>query len=172
MNIYIPLATGQSVDPLVIDSIQSQSLKLNIVKCESPGEINSKYNHSQARIIGEPISRNMGINICLRTRDPYFFMQNGDTANLNDSNFMDLADYLLENKSFGACALHKIGSIDSHIDIASICIRREVLEKGFRFENRYGTCLCLEVMEDLKNLKVDYGYLNHNTHIKSLNSSI
>ena len=161
MNVYTPLATGQKIPQSVLDSINMQSIRLTHVICESAGEINSEHNYTSLHISSELKNRNDAIDLCLKSNDPFLFMCNSDVLQLRDSNFEDQIDYLLNNKDYGACALPFEWCQWNHIDIASICIKREVLEKGFLFENRHGYCLCKEFMEDMEKLGYKYGYVNN-----------
>jgi len=75
MNVFIPIATGQTVNRIVIDSIKTQTINPSVIICDSPGEINSDHNHTLAAITGEMVSRNMCIDKFLQTKDKYFFNQ-------------------------------------------------------------------------------------------------
>jgi hypothetical protein len=159
-KIYIPLATGQTVPVDVIAGIELQTIKPIIVTYDSPGEINSEHNYSKARIKGEIVSRNMCIDEFLKTTDKYFFMQSRDVMQLKQDNFANMISFMNANRDFGACALRCRCATLDHIIMATICIAREVVEKGFKFANRYGWCPCREMMEDIKILGYKYGYIS------------
>ena len=159
-KIYIPLAIGQSVPVDVVANIELQTTKPVVVTCDSPGEVNSEHNYTPLRIKGEIVSRNMCIDEFLKTTDKYFFIQSRDVIQLKPDNFKNMIKFMDENKDFGACALRCKGARDNHIVMATICIAREVIEKGFRFVNRYGWCPCMEMMEDIKALGYKYGYIS------------
>jgi hypothetical protein len=162
MNLYIPLATGQLIDQDVIDSILNQTISINIVICDSPGEINSEHNYTSLRIQSELKNRNDAINKFLNeTNDKYFFMQSRDVIQLKPDNFENTINFMNLNPNYGACALPCKGFKLNHIVIATICITRELLNKGFRFANRYGRCPCKEMMEDISKLGYKYGYLGN-----------
>ena len=169
MIIYIPLATGQTISDKVFDSIAMQTLKPDIVKCESEGEINSEHNYTSARIKGEVISRNIGIDAFLETKYPFFLMQCRDVIQLKPDNFQNIIAFLEKNTEYGACVLTPKIHLQEHLSIATICIRREAIKKGFRFANRYGKCLCKEAMEDFKILGFKYDYMTKKILIKKEN---
>jgi hypothetical protein len=62
-----------------------------------------------------------------------------------------------ENQDYGACVLRALGSDYKHVTMDVVCIRRRLIEGGFRFANRYKRCLCVEVMEDIRARGYKYG---------------
>jgi hypothetical protein len=161
MNCYIPLATGQKIPQQVIDSIVLQTIEPEIVICESAGEINSEHVFTPLRISSEINNRNKAISRFLtKTQDEFFFMCCSDVLQLNATNFSDQINHLKNLSDLGACALPFEWCSWQHVDIASICIKREVLEKGFLFANRYGLCPCKEAVEDFNKLGYKFEYLN------------
>jgi hypothetical protein len=168
MSVYIPIATGQTIHQKTIDSIESQNIKPKVIICDSPGEIDSDHNHTEAAIKGEVVSRNLCIDEFLKTSDKYFFNQCRGLRHKKDNNLENMIKFMDSNLDFGACTLRELGGTYNHITMGIVCIRRKLLEGGFRFANRYKHCLCVEVMEDIRLLGYKYGCIGKEITVTAL----
>ena len=140
-----------------IDSITQQTIRPTVVVCDSPGEIDSDHNHTEAAIKGEVVSRNMCIGKFLPTLDRYFINQCRGVRHKKDDNLERMIKFMDENPDYGACTLRELGGTCEHITMGVLCMRRKLIKDGFRFSNRYKRCLCVEVMEDVRAMGYKYG---------------
>jgi hypothetical protein len=158
-RVYIPIATRQDVHFMIKNRITAQTIHPDIVICNSLGEINSQNNYSPERIVGEACSRNLCIDAFLHsTEDAYFLHQCSDIGHIDITDFEHMINKLQSNSKAGICEL-KFNQDLSVETIACIVMRREVLEKGFRFVNKYKKCLCKETFESILAMGYEKEYI-------------
>lgn len=148
INLYIPMAIGQTIPIDVINTINNQTIKTNIIECYSEGIIkpNMRFNstidqHAQ-KVKFECNSRNLAI---LKSQDDinkYCAMQDRDIVHLYNDNFSRCIEFLDINLDYaGVCLRWSDQKPTPHIRITAFVIRTEIFKKlQFRYDHRYHTC--------------------------------
>lgn len=145
MNVYIPLADGQHVPEVVLNTIKNQIVDCHIYQFATPGIGNSQGVYNNVRKQGECRSRNLIMN---KATD-VFVMIDRDIVLLSKTVIHDMLHYIVDNTLCGACAVKM--STRHHITIQCVMIRPISIE-GFRFDPESKTCTCNQLHNHINNI--------------------
>lgn len=150
MNLYIPLAHGQSIPSEVFKNLANQTIAPNLIPCCTDGMVNSNRNTSIEKLTGEMASRNLALDRMLKDGHEFALMQDRDVVHFGYDNYERAVDYMRKAPGVGILSLPwKDYEVTEHINMMAMVIRIEAVKCfRFRFDERNHACLCM--MDDIK----------------------
>lgn len=167
LNLFIPLAEGQSIPFKVYKSLSMQTIHTNVIPCVSKGivQTNTQIDNLKdkyEKIFSEVINRNKIPELIetLGITDDYVIMQDRDAEHLYEDNFEKAISFLDNNKDYAAVALPSSRAFDvkNHIIITCVMFRTEFM-KTFKFRDKPEMHTCKSTYNDIIASGHKYGYL-------------
>lgn len=169
LNLFIPLAEGQSIPFRVYKSVSAQTVLTNIIPCVSKGIIQSNGNeidpgNIKDKVLSEVLNRNKipELITTLGITDEYIIMQDRDAEHLYEDNFEKAVDFLNNNMDFAAVAVPSDRAFDrkNHVIITCVVFRTEFM-KTFKFRDLPEMHTCDSTYKDIIKTGFKYDYLVH-----------
>jgi hypothetical protein len=165
INVYIPIATGQTIPSMVIKGINGQSMVRGIYPIDTPFDGN--FFRSQAS------SRNAILDRFIASEDEYCIMMDRDIEFLDRDAIGKMVKFLTENSYVGGVALCKAKGIrpeqlqSPHTCISCMALRRKAV-LGLRFKDPGRECICLPWNRDIRAKGWWFGYLTTGVLIREI----
>ena len=159
MIVLIPLAIGQHVPQRVRETLSTQTIDNLIVECATPGEIKSRGNRGETRIIGETNSRNACSTFAKSILDKYVCMQCRVVTHIQNDNFQKAIERLEEDSKLGAVAMcNRDDFVPEHILIDCVVVRTFLLASIDWMITRT-CCSCNLLRDHLEKKNYSFKYL-------------
>jgi hypothetical protein len=171
--VLIPMIEGTELKKKVENSIQSQSLYVNIIKCISPGKKHHQRYYGEDRLINEPIARNKCKEEAIKYNEEYCIIQDDDIVQLNSDNFKDLQSFLINNTDYGAVSIggrtKDHSKILTHIGISCVMFRLDCLKKIVFIPSTKRSCMCEDVTAAIRDLAWKFDFLDNKIRVLEIN---
>lgn len=160
LDVYMPLPTGHFIPATVMATLAEQTVTCKLIPCCTPGVITDRPDYDKlAKLAGECASRNLGLDMMIRSGKEYAAMQDRDVVHLHSDNYEKALDWLRNNEEYGALSMSwKPYRVTEHIRITALVIRIKAIA-GIRFHYDYRKHLCITFTEDIKAAGFTYGFL-------------
>jgi hypothetical protein len=171
--ILIPMIEGTELKKRIEDSIQSQSLYVNIIKCYAPGKKTRQRDYNSDRLKYEPMARNKCKEEAIKYNEEFVVIQDDDIVQLNSDNFKDMQSFLINNSSYCAVSIggrtKDHSKILTHIGISCVMFRLDCLKKIIFKRSSIDRCMCGDVTSAIRKLGYKFDFLDDKIRVLEIN---
>jgi hypothetical protein len=171
--VLIPMIEGTELNKRIEDSIQSQSLYVNIIKCYAPGKKTRQRDYNSDRLKYEPMARNKCKEEASQYNEEYCIIQDDDIVQLNCNNFQDMREFLINNIEYGAVSIggrtRDHSKVLTHIGISCVMFRLACLKKITFIQSTKRNCMCGDVTSAIRELGFKFDFLDDKIRVVEIN---
>ena len=149
--------------------IVSQTLKSIISKCYAPGSKRRQRNYCDERLKYEPIARKECQKKAIELNEEYCIIQDNDILQLDNNNFKDMQEFLINNNDYGAISIggrtKDHNKILNHIGISCVMFRLDCLKKIEFINSTKRSCMCEDVTKSIRDLGYKFNFLDNKIRV-------
>jgi len=161
VNCY--LTTRGTYDPLVLNSIKSQTLPFEF-------EILSNVFDDKEKNMCIIKSKEACFDKAEKSDCEFVIIHEDDCIELFTDNFENMLKFLIANESYGAVALRRTPHpITTHVCCGVMMIRKDFIKDKNMFSGNVGH-ICYDLINYFKTKGVGYGYIDKRQHLQQVES--
>jgi hypothetical protein len=162
--VFIPIAIGQCINPLVLSGLKAQTVPCDINVCAAQGIVDSQRNYCSDRIAGEIKSRDLCVSNTKKIKCDYVLSIDSDIVLTDNKSIELMHNCLLKDSSLGAVALwFDRGKKNTlwlpHVTLKVMLFKKLVFEKIDFTEHRC-SCTCNTVKKQIEKLGYKVRYID------------